>query len=148
MRIRPMTAADADEVAALCGQLGYPSTPAQIAHRFSLLIEQRENAVFVAEDDEDDEDDDEQLVGWIHVVGRVYLDSDPFAQIGGIVVDERWRGQGVGRALLAQAEEWANSRGYDEIRLWSNVVRSQAHAFYEQFGYTPVKSSYVFRKSL
>jgi GNAT superfamily N-acetyltransferase len=142
MRIRPMTTSDADEVAALCGQLGYPSTVAQIAHRFSLLIEQRDNVVFVAEDG------DEQIVGWIHVVGRVYLDADPFAQIGGIVVDERRRGQGVGRALLAQAEEWANSRGYDEIRLWSNVVRSEAHAFYEQLGYAPVKTSYVFSKPL
>ncbi|HLJ81441.1 MAG TPA: GNAT family N-acetyltransferase [Ktedonobacterales bacterium] len=142
MRIRPMLVADAEEVAALSEQLGYPATAAQIAHRLSLLMEQPNCALFVAEDA------DERVVGWIHVVGRVYLDSDPFAQIGGIVVDERSRDQGVGRALLDQVEQWAVARGYDEMRLWSNVLRAGAHAFYERLGYEPVKTAYVFRKSL
>lgn len=142
MHIRPMIPPDAEEVAALSEQLGYPSTAAQIAHRFGLVMEQRDTVVFVAQDA------DERIVGWVHVVGRVYLDSDPFAQIGGFVVDERCRGQGVGRALLAEAEQWAGTRGYDEMRLWSNVVRDDAHAFYEQLGYERVKTSYVFRKSL
>lgn len=142
MRIRPMTTADADDVAALAQQLGYPAQTAQIIHRFELLMEQPGNALFVAEDD------DERVVGWVHVVGRVYLDSDPFAQVGGIVVDEARRGQGVGRLLLATAEQWAAERGYDEIRLWSNIVRNDAHAFYEHLGYAPVKTSHVFRKAL
>lgn len=142
MRIRPMTDADASEVASLSEQLGYPATAAQIVHRLGLVMEQPGNALFVAEDDE------ERVLGWIHVVGRVYLDSEPFAQIGGVIVEERHRGQGAGRALLARAEEWARDRGYDELRLWSNVVRSGAHAFYERLGYEPVKTSYVFRKIL
>ncbi|HLZ24415.1 MAG TPA: GNAT family N-acetyltransferase [Ktedonobacterales bacterium] len=142
MHIRPMMASDAEEVAALTEQLGYPATTVQIVHRLGLLMEQPGNALFVAEDG------DERIMGWIHVVGRVYLDSDPFAQVGGIVVDERRRGQGVGRALLTQAEQWAEARGYDELRLWSSVMRAGAHAFYERLGYEPVKTSYVFRKTL
>lgn len=142
MRIRPMTSADCEEVAAISAQLGYPATAAQIAHRVGLVMEQPANALFIAEDD------DERMIGWLHIVGRVYLDADPFAQIGGIVVDERNRGQGVGRALLAQAEQWAAAHGYDEMRLWSNAARAGAHAFYERYGYEPVKTSYVFRKSL
>jgi GNAT superfamily N-acetyltransferase len=142
MLIRPMTATDLDDVTRLCDQLGYLSTPAQIAHRFGLLLDSSGNALFVAEGE------DERVVGWVHVVGRVYLDSDPFAQVGGIVVDDRYRGQGVGAALMAAAERWAAERGYDEMRLWTNVRRDGAHAFYERLGYTHSKTSRVYRKSL
>ena len=142
MLIRPMTTADLDDVTRLCDQLGYPSTPAQIAHRFGLLLESTGNALFVAEDE------DERVVGWIHVVGRVYLDSDPFAQMGGIVVDDRSRGRGVGASLMAAAERWAAERGYDEVRLWTNVRRDDAHAFYERLGYAHSKTSRVYRKAL
>ncbi|HST90349.1 MAG TPA: GNAT family N-acetyltransferase [Ktedonobacterales bacterium] len=146
MRIRSMTAGDAGEVAALCGQLGYPSTPAQVAHRFGLLAERPENAVFVAEDE--DEEAEKRIAGFVHVQGRLTMESDPCAEIAGLVVDEARRGAGVGRALVAVAEAWAAERGYDEVTLRSNVARERAHRFYQSLGYTITKSSHVFRKAL
>lgn len=146
MRIRSMRAGDAGEIAALCEQLGYPSTPAQVAHRFGLLAERPESAVFVAEDE--DEAADERIAGFVHVQGRLAVESDPRAEIAGLVVDAVRRGEGVGRALMAAAERWAADRGYDEVTLRSNVARERAHRFYQSLGYTITKSSHVFHKAL
>lgn len=146
MRIRPMTAADAGEVAALCGQLGYPSTPAQVAHRFGLLAERPESAVFVAEAEDDEAE--ERVAGFVHVQGRLAVESDPRAEIAGLVVEEARRGAGVGRALMAAAEDWAADHGYDEVTLHSNVARERAHHFYQSLGYAITKSSHMFRKAL
>ncbi len=146
VRVRPMARADLEAVAELSAQLGYPVTADALAHHFELLREAPENVLFVAE--ETAEPDDEQVVGWVHVAGRISLETGPFAQISGIVVDERVRGRGVGRALMAAAEAWAAARGYDVMRLWSNIVRERAHRFYEGLGYEHVKTSKVFLKAL
>src|ERR1051326_1944189 len=45
--VRAMTAADAGPVAALSGELGYPSTPEQIAARFRLIEERPEPIAFL-----------------------------------------------------------------------------------------------------
>lgn len=142
MRVRPMTSADAEEVAALCSQLGYPATPAEVAHRLGLLDGREDSAAFVAEGS------DESIAGWIQVAGRVLLEAAPYAEIGGLIVDERLRGQGIGRMLLDAAEAWALRRGYDELRLRSNVAREEAHAFYARLGYEPIATSHLFRKPL
>jgi GNAT superfamily N-acetyltransferase len=140
--LRAATLEDAEALAALSDQLGYPATPAQLAHRLGLLRERPGNAVFVAETP------DERVAGWVHVQGSYSLASDPNAQVAGLVVDEHLRGQGIGRALLARAERWAETQGYDELRLHSNVVREGSHGFYARLGYERVKASYLFRKTL
>lgn len=145
VRVRPMTRGDLSAVTTLCAQLGYPETEEAIAHRFELLLASPHDTLLVAEDTQDA---DERVVGWIHLAGRVVLEAEPFAQVAGIVVDERVRGRGVGRALMAAAEAWAAARGYDEVRLWSNIVRERAHRFYEGLGYEHVKTSKVFRKAI
>jgi ribosomal protein S18 acetylase RimI-like enzyme len=147
MRIRPMTRADAAAVAALVGQLGYPTTPERMAGRFDLLAGDTAHALFVAEV-AGELATGEPLAGWVHVHGVLLLEADPRAEIWGLVVDAAHRGRGIGRALMDRAEAWARERGYTEIRLHSNVVRAAAHRFYQDLGYRITKSSYVFEKSL
>ncbi|MFI5271589.1 MAG: GNAT family N-acetyltransferase [Ktedonobacterales bacterium] len=141
-RVRPMARADLEAVVTLCAQLGYPVRPDQLTHRFELVLEAPQNALFVVEDA------GERVIGWLHMAGRVVLEADPFAQVAGIVVDEAARGHDAGRALMAAAESWAAANGYDEVCLWSNTVREGAHRFYEDLGYEHVKTSKVFRKAL
>jgi ribosomal protein S18 acetylase RimI-like enzyme len=157
MRIRPMTRADAAAVAALVGQLGYPTTPERMAGRFDLLAGDTAHALFVAEVAGEPATGEplagesvagEPLAGWVHVHGVLLLEADPRAEIWGLVVDAAHRGRGIGRALMDRAEAWARGRGYTEIRLHSNVVRAAAHRFYQDLGYRITKSSYVFEKSL
>lgn len=140
--IRPMAEGDLEAVAGLCGQLGYPSTPAEVERRLGQIEPSNDDGLFVAQDARG------RVVGWVHVHGRALLVSDPYAEIGGLVVDGEARGQGVGRALMARAEAWAAEHGYGEVRVRSNTVREGAHRFYQQLGYRLVKSQHVFGKSL
>ncbi len=136
-----MQASDVDAVAGLCGQLGYPATVDQITARWSRLDSDSGHAVFVAADGD-------RVIAWLHVAHRLLLEYDACAEICGLVVDERERGAGVGRALVGAAEAWARAAGVRTIRVRSRVERDRAHAFYERDGYTRVKTQHVFEKPL
>jgi len=61
LRIRPAQPEDAPALAALAGQLGYPTTPEKMMARLQALAEDDHQAVFVAVEA------DGQVVGWVHV---------------------------------------------------------------------------------
>lgn len=52
-----------------------------------------------------------------------------------IVVDERFRGIGIGKALLAHVEAWARSLGVTRIELTVWEFNTSAHALYERQGF-------------
>jgi GNAT superfamily N-acetyltransferase len=137
-----MTAADAERVAALSGELGYPSTAEEIEARLRAIEARPEARAFVAADAQG------AILGWVHVYGRYHLESDRTAEIGGLVVASECRSRGVGRALMGAAESWAREHGFAQVRLGSNVQRADAHRFYERLGYTVSKSHYRFQKSV
>ena len=139
MRVRPVTADDAREVARLCTDLGYPSTRADILSRAAGLP--ADHAVLVAERSG-------EVVGWIHVRASHLLVSAPRAEIAGLMVDAPAQRDGVGRTLVEAAEAWARDRGLDSILVRSNVVREGAHAFYEALGYERTKTSLNFTREL
>ncbi|HEY3676065.1 MAG TPA: GNAT family N-acetyltransferase, partial [Candidatus Tumulicola sp.] len=68
--------------------------------------------------------------------------------IAALVVDESERGNGTGAALLQAAEAWARERGVRCIRVRSNVIRADAHRFYEREKYAPLKDQRVFEKRM
>ncbi|HYN22580.1 MAG TPA: GNAT family N-acetyltransferase [Thermoanaerobaculia bacterium] len=136
MEIREATADDAAKLAALSIQLGYSTTVEDVAGRLRALRERPDNAVFVAEEDG-------TVAGWLHVSGMLFLESPTFAEVAGLVVDEARRGQGVGKRLVEAAARWAVSHGYRNLRVRSNVIREDAHRFYEREGFRRVKSQVV-----
>jgi GNAT superfamily N-acetyltransferase len=142
MTVRPLRLEDAPVVAVLAGQLGYPSTTEDIERRFRLLDGSPLDALFGVETEE------AVLVGWVHVQRHHSLELDPYALVVALVVDERFRGSGVGRALLEATEQWARDHGLTGIRVRSNITRERTHRFYEQRGYRNVKTSHVFHKEL
>jgi GNAT superfamily N-acetyltransferase len=101
-----------------------------------------EHAVFVAEMP------DGEIAGWIGVFVSRGLEVNPRGEVSGLIVDERFRSQAVGKYLLARAEEWTRARGCDLIGLRSNVIRDRAHAFYLREGYAYTKTQKAFRKNL
>jgi GNAT superfamily N-acetyltransferase len=139
--IRPMRIEDAVAVANLAGQLGYPSTPIQIEHRFRGLEKLPDSQVLVA-------DSAGAIVGWLHVFAGHALESEGHAEVGGLVVDAGARGRGIGKALLEAAEAWARSRGYAEMRIRSNTIRTDTHEFYLRRGYSIAKTQLNFKKPL
>jgi enamine deaminase RidA (YjgF/YER057c/UK114 family)/GNAT superfamily N-acetyltransferase len=133
---------DAGAVAALSGQLGYPATEGQIGTRFRDVSGDADSGLFVAEAE------DGRVTGWIHVLGRHYLESDECAEIAGLVVDAGTRRQGAGKALVAAAESWARGRGYAAMRVRSNTVRAEARQFYLGLGFAIAKTQNVFVKAV
>ncbi len=140
--VRPATAADAPTVAALCGQFGYPATGEAIGRRLAAIAGDPDAAVLVAEAP------DGAVVGWVHVRTLQLLQRDAGAEVCGLVVEEVWRRRGIGGLLMAAAEDWARRRGMSLLRLRSNVVRDDAHAFYRRLGYAGSKTSLLFTKTL
>lgn len=140
--MRPAVAADAAAIAGLASQLGYPSTGEQVSRRLEALRGAPDSAVLVAEAGTG------STLGWIHVSVNRLVESEPDAEIRGLVVDETARSGGVGRHLVEAAESWARNRGFGLISVRSNVIRDRAHRFYERLGYERTKTQHKFRKRL
>jgi GNAT superfamily N-acetyltransferase len=138
--IRPANREDAPALHPLVEELGYFA--ASIADRLCRVLDTTGHHVLVAETRKG------QTVGWIHVFGTVRVESDPFAEIGGLVVARSFRGCGAGRRLVAAAERWARDNGYDTLRIRSRTERADAHRFFELQGYSVCKTQRVFERSL
>lgn len=142
IRIRTVRPTDAAPLAALSAQLGYPCSPASIRRRLRNLLADRDSAIWVAEVDGG------TVAGWIQVFIKQVLENDREAEIGGLVIERTFRGRGVGKALIQRAERWARTRRLKSVYLRSNVVRNDAHLFYQRLGYKVIKAQYAFRKSV
>jgi GNAT superfamily N-acetyltransferase len=139
-RIRPARWEDAARLAELSTQLGYPCSTQRMKSRLLSLLKDRGHAVLVAEMLSS------EVVAWVHVYARKLVESDLHAEIGGMVVDERFRGRGLGTLLMAKAEQWARRKKLRSVYLRSNVIRKEAHAFYESLGYRRIKTQHAFLK--
>jgi GNAT superfamily N-acetyltransferase len=73
-------------------------------------------------------------VGSVHRLHGLH-DTSAIAFITALVVTERERGTGVGRALLEALEDSARDWGCERILVTSANRRVEAHAFYERGGY-------------
>jgi len=144
VRIRKARRSDAERIAQLSGELGYPATAGQIATRLRQLKPASKHAVFVAECS----DATVGLVGWLHVSVSHLLESDIRAEVNGLIVAEGQRSAGAGAKLLEAAEEWARRHGCQGMNVRSNVLRERAHGFYERNGYEHYKTQKAFRKAL
>jgi GNAT superfamily N-acetyltransferase len=140
--IRPPRPRDFARIADLSRQLGYPTTPDEIALRLDGMKNSPDHAVFVAQLPNG------EIAGWIAAFLYRGVELDTRAEISGLVVDERFRSQNVGLRLLSCAENWAREKGCKEVSLRSNVIRERAHKFYERHGYVHTKTQKSFRKPL
>lgn len=140
--VRPADSKDAGRIAALCGQLGYPVSQEVARQRIERIRRHEDNALYVAETP------DGRVIGWVHVYAYQLLEAELMAQLGGLVVDEEYRRGGAGRLLMQHAEQWAKEKGCWAVHLRSNILRKEAHGFYEKIGYTNIKTQFAFRKVL
>lgn len=140
--IRSASSGDAERIAILCQLLGYPASLQSVQERLKLLEEKQERVLYIAHLP------DEPVVGWIHVYVWESLLSGRRAEIDGLIVHADYRGRGVGHLLMRHAEQWAQQQGCGTILVRSNVVRQEAHHFYEKVGYIPLKTQLVLHKVL
>lgn len=120
---------DASALVPLLVQLGYPSTERALSQRVERLLSDAQVACWVAVDED-------RLIGLVtgHVSWHIELD-EPVARLTALVVDERARGRGVARQLIAMFEEWARQHGAARASLTSSNYREDAHAAYAKLGW-------------
>jgi GNAT superfamily N-acetyltransferase len=139
--IRRAKPSDVPRLASLAGELGYPTTTAEMKIRLRRVKPAANNAIFVAEDGGD-------VIAWIHVSVSYLLEVPLRAEVNGLVVSEACRSQGAGARLLEAAERWARTKKCEGMSVRSNVTRVRAHSFYERNGYEHYKTQKSFRKPL
>ncbi len=138
--IHEATTDNAQALAYLLTQLGYPSQPDQIVRRLAALPRGCSVILVAASGNE--------IVGLVQVSLKSIIVVEHSGEIGAMVVGEEWRGKGIGHALLKAAETWAAERSCSTMYVRSNALRKGAHAFYRQIGYEQLQTSLVFTKQL
>jgi predicted N-acetyltransferase YhbS len=141
LNIRPMQENDAPAVNKLSVQLGYGLSVAETEKQISSILRNDEHLALVATNNKD-------VIGWIHAFRALHIESLPFVEIGGLVVDESCRGTGVGKALVHHIKQWCVDQQVYSLRVRSQVKRLDAHQFYRHLQFHEIKEQKVFELSL
>ena len=128
---------DADEITGLSEQWGYQSTKEKMIHCLRNISSNGDHVIYVLLKDY-------QMIGWIHGIYSLRVESDPFIEIGGLVVDKDFRRQGAGKLLVDKIVEWSLYRNCPMIRVRCNIRRKEANAFYDSIGFKEIKQQKVY----
>jgi GNAT superfamily N-acetyltransferase len=126
---RESQASDHYSIAILLHQLGYEATPALILEKLQFLTASPTDKIFVA-------------TVLDKVVGSISLHALPLFHAAGylgritsMVVDEHYRRDGIGTALITAAENWFQTVGCVKLEVTSGDHRPDAHRFYAKHGF-------------
>ncbi|MEK4059307.1 MULTISPECIES: GNAT family N-acetyltransferase [Paenibacillus] len=144
LQIRKCGMNDLERVTALLREFGYPTTLSVMKERMEGMENDPFHCTLVAELDN-------EVVGMIGLrqVKSYYKHADCITEINALIVSEELRGNGLGKRLVAAAEEWARGQGCCQLFLRSGnrVERAPAHAFYRHMGFEQT-TGYRFNKAL
>ncbi len=127
--LRNAVIADADDVARLLTDMGYPCEIDDAAERIDAILANDRQALLVARRDG-------AVCGLIALDFMYYLPlGTTTCRVTALVVTPTAQGLGIGRQLLKEAERRARVGGAARIELTSGSQRTEAHAFYRACGY-------------
>ncbi len=137
IKIRQASLEDSRSIAKLSGQLGYETEFKVQQNRLKPILLSKEDCIYVATHND-------QLIGWTHGFYTLRVETDPFVEIGGLVVDENFRNKGVGKKLVEFIFDWAKTKNCNLIRVRSNTIRVESHKFYEKLGFDLNKTQKIY----
>jgi GNAT superfamily N-acetyltransferase len=137
--IRDAKVADFESITLLSNQLGYKTTGEKTKERLSEIMASNDNCAFVATANG-------IVTGWIHGFYTLRIESAPFVEIGGLVIDEHFRRKGIGKILVQKVIEWAELKNTGTIRVRCNTIRKESHQFYSSIGFEEVKEQKIFSR--
>ncbi len=130
LAVRRAEVGDAAALADLMTQLGYPTRTSEMEMRMEGIRADKNYATFVA-------------VSGGKVCGMIgtrtsysYEHNSPGAAILALVVSDKMRGRGVGRALMTAMEHDLAQKNIRRVAVYTHFRRTDAHEFYEKVGYT------------
>ena len=135
--IRDITEQDAEAVNTLSTQLGYTMPIEQTLANIRSVMATKGHHAFAAMHAD-------KMVGWIGVAVALQIESAPFSEISGLIVDGQYRGQGIGKLLIERVKLWSKETGTKTLRLRTNMIRKEAHLFYRHLGFKEIKEQKVF----
>lgn len=146
VRFRPANEADIPEVAALLTDdiLGKTRENANIdkyLEAFRAMASEPQNSLIVG-----DSDGKVVAVYQLTLISGISLSGTRRAQIEGVRVAAELRGQGVGEAMIADAEDRARKGGAGLMQFTTNNSRDRALNFYRRLGF--VDSHTGFKKPI
>ena len=153
IQIRPARLSDLNQLAALCEALWPESSATEHAQELRLILGDKPALVltmpliiFVAEANGG------TLAGFLEVDLRSHADgcnpSRPVGYIEGWYVTEDHRQCGIGRKLLAKAEDWARSHKCVEMASDALIDNEPSQRSHEALGYEVVDRCVHYRKRL
>ena len=137
--VRPATAADAERIASLFTDEGYPAGPSDVLGRLERFASPY-STVLVAEMNG-------EVLGFVavHLVPR-FEHNDRFARVVALVVEAGVRDRGLGHLLMDEAERVAREGKAAFIEVTAGHHRPEARQLYEALGYDATVAAYLRKK--
>ena len=139
--IRKVLISDSIALTELSEQLGYATTVDEVIERFEYLLNKKDHQIVVAEYRN-------KVIGFITFEKYDLLYYPSGINITGLVVDKRYRNNGIGQKLLVAAEKYAIDNNLKFVRANSGFQRIEAHQFYRKNGYSNEKDQKRFVKDI
>jgi GNAT superfamily N-acetyltransferase len=126
--IRAATADDAERLATLLTDEGYPAGPSDLAARIDRFSSPAARVLVAEAADE--------VIGFVafHVIPRFETD-ERFLRLIALVVDPGERERGIARLLLADVERVAVEEGVSFLEVTAGLHRPEARQLFESLGY-------------
>jgi len=132
IEVREVNAEDVQGVNRLSQQLGYLLSIQQTLQNINAVVKSKDHTAFVAVIEN-------RIAGWVGAAQAIMIEVMPHCEINGLVIDENYRGKGIGKLLVEKVKHWAKEKGNDKLTLHCNVKRTEAHLFYEHLGFKEIK---------
>ena len=134
--VRAATTSDADRLASLLTDEGYPAGASDLAARIDRFSAP-DSHVLVAEASD-------EVIGFIafHLLPRFETD-ERFARIVALVVDPGVRARGIGRRLMTEAEVVCKAEGAAFLEITAGHHRPDARKLFESLGYDAGVAAYL-----
>ena len=78
--------------------------------------------------------DNENIIGFV----ALHIHTTQLAEIRSLIVDESYRGQGIGKKLIQNSIDEANSLGLDRV-----LVLTYQQKLFEQFNFEVIQKEYI-----
>lgn len=134
--IRPARTGDAQALATLLGQLGYPNTAALVLKKLKRFSKNDDRVLVATQHG--------KVIGFAssHIVPLIHQ-SGNLCRVTALVVAQDFRNNNIGRKLMRAVERFARSRRCVKIEITSGQHRREAHRFYVRLGYHEVSRRFL-----